>query len=245
MKMVINPAFDYLIPFVKSLPKRFDKEGETIYNIRNKIKVFNTAGNERIVVKSFKVPLLFNRIVYTCFRSSKAERSYKHALELIDRQINTPPPVAYIEMRKNSLLAESYYVSIYKEYPGNMQELRCRPLEDKKDLACAFARFTADIHEKAIYPLDYSPGNILYEKVGDEYRFCLIDLNRMRFMPVNLRTGAYGLRRLWGSEETIAFIAREYAKLRKFDVTKYQTLTLQYHRLFWDKYLRKHRVCLS
>lgn len=240
MKIVINPSFDYLASFVKSIPDFFDREGETIYNERNQLKVFDT-GNEKIVVKSFKVPVFFNRIIYTCFRKSKAERSYKHAMELIERQINTPLPVAYIEKQRNGLLTASYYVSIYGEYPGNLQELRYHTLEEKKDLASAFARFTAEIHEKAILPLDYSPGNILYEKIDDEYHFCLIDLNRMRFMPIDLKNGAYGLRRLWGNEETIAFIAKEYAKLRKFDEKKYEELALHYHRLFWDKYSLKHQ----
>jgi hypothetical protein len=63
----------------------------------------------------------------------------------------------------------------------------------------------------------------------------------MRFMPIDLKNGAYGLRRLWGNEETIAFIAKEYAKLRKFDEKKYEELALYHHRLFWDKYSRKHR----
>jgi hypothetical protein len=240
MKTVINPSFDYLASFIKSIPEFFNREGETIYDDRNQIKIFD-AGHEKIVVKSFKIPFFFNRIIYTCFRPSKAERSYKYALKLIERQINTSQPVAYIENRTNGLLFDSYYVSIYKEYPGSLRELRHHNLEETADLATAFARFTAEIHEKAIFPLDYSPGNILYEKTGDEYRFCLIDLNRMRFMPVDLKTGAYGLRRLWGNEETIAFIAREYAKQRNFDEKKYEELTLRCHRSFWDRYSRKHR----
>jgi hypothetical protein len=240
MKMVVNPSFDYLTSFVKSVPDFFEREGKTIYKGRNQIKVFDT-GNEKIVVKSFKIPAFFNRIIYTCFRSSKAERSYKHALELIERQINTSQPVAYIETQKNRLLAGSYYVSIYKEYPGILRELRYHTLEEKRDLVSAFIRFTVDIHEKGVFPLDYSPGNILYEKAGDEYHFCLIDINRMQFKPVDMETGAYGLRRLWGSEETIAFMAGEYAGIRKFDEKKCEELVLKYHRAFWEKYARRHR----
>lgn len=240
MKIVVNPAYGYLTSFIESIPDCFDKEGKTIYNERNQLKIFDT-GNEKIVVKSFKIPFFLNRIIYTCFRQSKAERSYEHALKLIERQINTPQPVAYVENRKNGLLTGSYYVSIYKEYPGILRELRYHTLEEKKDLVSAFVRFTVDIYEKEVFPLDYSPGNILYEKVGDEYNFCLIDVNRMQFKPVDMETGAYGLRRLWGSEETIAFMAGEYAKLRKFDETKCRESALKYHRSFWKKYSRKHQ----
>jgi len=239
MKMVVNPVYGHLTSFIEALPDFFDKGGETIYKGRNQIKVF-MVGNEKIVVKSFKIPLFFNRIIYTHFRSSKAERSYENTLKLIKRQINTPQPVGYIERQKNGLLADSYYVSIYKEYPGMLRELRYHTLEEKKDLVSAFVRFTVDIHEKEVFPLDYSPGNILYKKIGDEYHFCLVDINRMQFKPINEETGAYGLRRLWGNEETIAFMAREYAKLRNFDEKKFEKLTLKYHRLFWEKYSRRH-----
>jgi hypothetical protein len=241
MKTIVNPAYGYLTPFIESIPDSFDKEGITIYNERNRIKVFDAGNNEKIVVKSFKIPLFFNKIIYTYFRLSKAERSYNHALKLIERKINTPQPVAYIERKKNGLLADSYYISVYKEYPGILRELRYHPLEEKKDLVKAFVRFTVDIHEKEIFPVDYSPGNILYEKTGDEYKFCLIDINRMLFKPVDIETGAYGLRRLWGSEETIIFIAKEYAKLRKFDEKKFEELTLKYYRFFWKKYSKKHK----
>ena len=239
MKIVVNPAYDYLSSFVEALPNIFDRDGETIYNERNHIKVF-TVNKEKVGVKSFKIPFFFNGIIYTRFYSSKAERSYKYALKLIEKQINTPQPVAYIERKKNGLLADSYYISIYKEYPGILRELRYHSLEEKKDLVEAFVRFTVDIHEKNVFPLDYSPGNILYEKTGDKYDFCLVDINRMQFKPVDEETGAYGLRRLWGNEETIAFIAKEYAKLRKFDERKFEELTLKYHHLFWKKYSRKH-----
>jgi hypothetical protein len=240
MKIVVNPVYAHLTSFVESIPDSFDEEGKTIYDKRNRIKVFD-AGNEKIVVKSFKIPLFFNRIIYAYFRPSKAERSYRYALKLIAKQINTPQPIAYVERKKNGLLSDSYYFSIYKEYPGIMRELRYHGLEEKKDLVNAFVRFTVDIHEKGIFPLDYSPGNILYEKTGDDYTFCLIDINRMQFKPVDAETGAYGLRRLWGNEETIAFIAKAYAKWRKFDEKKFEELTLKYHRLFWKKYSKKHK----
>lgn len=45
----------------------------------------------------------------------------------------------------------------------------------------AFAEFTARLHEAGILHLDYSPGNILYDKIGEEYHFSLVDINRMHF----------------------------------------------------------------
>jgi serine/threonine protein kinase len=239
MKIIINPEYKRLTSFIEAIPSLFDKKGEVIYKERNEIKVFD-AGEEKIIVKSFKIPHFFNKIIYSCLRSSKAERSYKYALKLIEKEINTSMPVAYLEEKQTGLLTSSYYVSIYKEYPGMLRELRYSPLTEKKELACAFARFTADIHQKGVFPLDYSPGNILYQKIGDEYNFCLIDINRMRFVPVDLALGAYGFRRLWGNEETLSFIAKEYAKLRNFDEEKFEYLALKHHRIFWKKYSKRH-----
>jgi hypothetical protein len=238
-KIIINPEFSHLKTFIETLPSIFDREGEEVYKERNEIKIFD-AGDTKLIVKSFKVPHFFNGIIYSCLRPSKAERSYKYALTLTNRKVNTSTPVAYIEEHQSGMLVSSYYAAIYKKYPGILRELRYSTLEGKEDLVAAFAGFTADIHKKEVFPLDYSPGNILYEKTGDKYTFCLIDINRMRFVPVDMELGAYGFRRLWGHEDTIAYMAREYAKIRNFNTVKFEHLVLKYHRIFWEKYSRHH-----
>ena len=53
----------------------------------------------------------------------------------------------------------------------------------------AFAEFTARLHEAGILHLDYSPGNILYDKIGEEYHFSLVDINRMHFGEVDIKKG--------------------------------------------------------
>ncbi|MDR1782961.1 MAG: hypothetical protein LBR13_01685 [Dysgonamonadaceae bacterium] len=240
MKIIINPEFDRLKSFIEALPSVFDKEGEVVYKERNEIKVFE-AGGESLIVKSFKIPHFFNGIIYSCLRPSKAERSYKFALKLIELDINTSTPVAYIEDHQAGMLVSSYYISVYKKYPGILRELRYSPLASNEGLVSAFAEFTADIHQKEVLPLDYSSGNILYEKIDNKYSFCLIDINRMQFLPVDMELGAYGFRRLWGNEETIAFMAREYARIRNFDKDTFERLVLKYHRIFWQKYSKKHK----
>jgi hypothetical protein len=62
----------------------------------------------------------------------------------------------------------------------------------------------------------------------------------MRFTPVDMVEGARNFRRLWGSEEMIIFIVREYAKIRQFDPDKCEKLALKYFYTFWKKYSRKH-----
>ncbi|MDR3218611.1 MAG: hypothetical protein LBU22_06455 [Dysgonamonadaceae bacterium] len=240
MNIVIHPQYQHFCSFLESLPQTFGKEGESIYKGRNEIKVFHTLEGD-VAVKSFKVPALFNRLIYTFFRSSKAKRSYEHSLLLKTKGIEVPTPVAYIEEKKYFLLASSYYVSAYLGYPGMLRELAYHPLEEVEDLVVAFARFTAFLHENEVLHIDYSPGNILYKKAGAEYHFAILDTNRMKFGAVDWKTGCNNLRRLWGSQETIARIAREYARARGFDEQRTEVLTLEKHTQFWKRYSGKHK----
>ena len=52
---------------------------------------------------------------------------------------------------------------------------------DHEIILRAFTRFTFQLHENGINFLDHSPGNTLVKKVGKEYEFYLVDLNRMNF----------------------------------------------------------------
>jgi serine/threonine protein kinase len=240
MQLVVHPKFLQLTDFLEQLPQVFPSEGKLIYKERNEIKTFDTAEGI-FIVKSFRIPHFFNRLIYNYFRHSKARRSYEHAIILTQKNISTSQPVAYIEFFKSGLLAESYYIAQYKEYPGMMREFRYHPLAGSEELARTFAQFTAYIHEQNVLPLDYSPGNILYEKTGDKYHFCLIDINRMRFTPVNMEMGCHSFRRLWGNEEFIAFTAREYARSRHFDEARCELLALQSYRHFWKRYTKKYK----
>ncbi|MDR3340083.1 MAG: tyrosine protein kinase [Candidatus Symbiothrix sp.] len=240
MNIVIHPQYQHLCSFLESLPQTFGKEGVSIYKGRNEIKVFPTLIGD-VAVKSFKVPALFNRLIYTFFRASKAKRSYEHSLLLKAKGIETPVPVAYMEEKKYFLLASSYYVSTYLDYSGILRELAYHPLEEVEDLVVAFARFTAFLHANGVLHLDYSPGNILYKKTGDEYHFAILDTNRMKFGAVDWETGCNNLRRLWGSQETIARIAREYALARGFDERRTEVLTLEKHAQFWKRHARRHK----
>jgi serine/threonine protein kinase len=159
---------------------------------------------------------------------------------LQDKGICTPCPIAYIEEKRKGLFSRSFYVSSYVGYPGLMRELHDRSLGEVRDLAEAFAHFTADIHNRQIYHLDYSPGNILYKKQGTQYSFCLVDVNRMNFNAVDKKKAAFSLRRLWGKEEVILFIAGVYARDRGFNEEEFKNNVLEYRRKFWHRFAAKH-----
>jgi tRNA A-37 threonylcarbamoyl transferase component Bud32 len=240
MNIIINSDYQSFCFDIEKLPARFEHEGETVYKDRNILKKYSI--NDRdLIVKSFKIPRFINRIVYVFFRSSKAERSYRNALKLIDKGIYTPAPVAYIEEKEKGLLSRSFYVSLYAPCPGLLRELHGRPLEEVKDLAEAFAHFTADIHDRQVLHFDYSPGNILYEKKDEQYHFCLVDVNRASIdKKIDEKTAAFNLRKLWGKTEVILFIAGIYARDRGFDEKKFKNRVLLYRRKFWTRFVKKH-----
>ncbi|MDR1121744.1 MAG: lipopolysaccharide kinase InaA family protein [Dysgonamonadaceae bacterium] len=239
MKIVINPAYRYLEDFIRKIPDTFEQGGQVIYAERNTIKRFEEKGVS-ISVKSFHVPFFLNQIVYGFFRLSKARRSYEYGLKLLEKEIPTPEPIAYIEQKRFGLLQKSCYICAHLEYDGMMREFRTGALTGRENLLRSFARFAAFMHEQGVYHRDFSPGNILYVKNGDDYRFYLVDINRMEFLPVDMKKGCKNLKRLWGNDEMIAFIAKAYADARLFDAPACEKLTFEYHRRFWKKYGRKH-----
>jgi len=243
MKSYINPKYSQLSGFINSIPDIFQKEGRLIYKARNTIKAFNVNGLV-VNVKSFKKPIFINQFVYRYIRKSKAERSFLNALYILKNGINTPDPIAYIEMNKNGLIYESYYISIHEEVDGTMKEVYKQTEDQSKSLIQAFTLFTAEIHKKGILHKDYSPGNILYRKTKKGYDFYLIDLNRMSFKKTNILDECKSFCRLKASNETLNFISEEYSKIRKYDEKSCQKLIHHYNRRFWKKHLARHPECI-
>ena len=182
MKLVLRDKYSHLRAFIESLPDIFDKEGESIFLARNEIRLYDEGGFT-LNVKSYKVPILINRIAYTFFRPSKASRAYEHALTLLSKGFQTPDPVAYIETKKNGLLHRSFFISLHTPMDGHMRLFNDEDADNagKEDLIKAFAEFTARLHEADILHCDYSPANILREKVDEmgkiSYNFSLVDIN--------------------------------------------------------------------
>ncbi|MDU1891648.1 MAG: lipopolysaccharide kinase InaA family protein [Dysgonomonas sp.] len=239
-KLVINKKYQNLDGFIRNLPLTFYESGETIYSGRNTIKTFDVDGI-KLNVKFFKKPLFINQIIYATFRKSKAKRSYLYAFMIRERGFQTPDPIAYLEIKQYNLLKYSLYISVHEEFDGMMRELQKGVIEGREELLRQFALYTAELHEKQILHLDYSSGNILYKKNGNSYTFYLVDLNRMRFdRPISLDTACFNFRRLWGSDEMISFIVKEYAKARNFDEATCLRKTFEYRKKFWDTFCRQH-----
>lgn len=86
----------------------------------------------------------------------------------------------------------------------------------------AFARFTVRLHEQGICHEDFNQTNILWEYDGTagNYRFQLIDINRMRFHARPLRPDEcmINLRRLSCPAVPFLYILDRYADIRGWDI---------------------------
>lgn len=182
MKLYINPQYEHLRDDILSAIGGNYVASKVFCHKRNIVEKFSMCGKE-YVIKIYKRPNLCNRIAYTYFRKSKAERAYRHALQLQELGIGTPTPVAYAIKKKKGLFSTGYFISEYLPY--NLMHDAYSNLSDceKENLTKDFMDFTIDMHSKKVLPLDFNSSNIFYhyDKESGHYMFALTDINRMKF----------------------------------------------------------------
>jgi len=142
MNIILNPAFESLRAFVETVPQIFEKEGRTIYKDRNEIKVFSV-GSTDLNVKRYKIPMLFNRFIYTFFRQSKGIRAFEYPQQVLEKGFETPEPIAYIEIKKWGMIHYSFFISVQSPYTHTFYEFGNATAEQYKEVAKAFANYTA------------------------------------------------------------------------------------------------------
>lgn len=224
----VNPDFQSLSGFMHALPALFNNGGTTIYKGRNELKVFEREGEE-LVVKSYQLPHLINRLVYRLLRMPKACRSYRYAEQLHAIGVGSPVPVGYYTTGTWLLLSRSYFVCLKSECPYTYRHFAAQTFERQEEILRAIARTTATLHEHGILHRDYSAGNILFKENPDGIDIEIIDLNRMRFGKVSLEEGCKNFERLPGTHDMFVVLADEYAKARGFDPEKCLELIERYH----------------
>ena len=240
MRIVLNNKYESLRGWVEQLPSSFDTLGELLYDARNRIRSItpDVAGwnsDEALVVKRFHTPFLPNRVVYSCLREPKAARAYFNAVCLLQKGIATPEPIGFILCGKY-LLQESFLITRQSPLPHLMREFTLNYRTELDDLIRPFARFTARMHQADVLHMDYSPGNILWNKTEDGYIFEVIDINRMRIgRKVTLQEGCNSMRRICARTAFFKVFADEYAHARGFDKAETERLILYYRDHFWDK----------
>ena len=208
--MGIHPGYEHLREWIGNLPGEDPNTFKVIRNHRNTL-FKATVDRKMYVVKRFKRPNPFNRIVYSFLRRSKARRAYEYAERLLDRGIETAAPVAWIEIRKKGLFHTGYFVSEYLSDPL-LEEVENH--YDRDRILDDFARFTAGLHLRGIVHGDYNVGNILFRQQNGKYRFAVIDNNRIRFRKPSRQGCVNELKRTGLPTPSLVRVADQYALIR-------------------------------
>ncbi|MDR0845505.1 MAG: lipopolysaccharide kinase InaA family protein, partial [Tannerella sp.] len=229
-KLKITIASEYqknkaLQQFVEALPLVFEKEGALVYDKRNVIKCFSPDASgdilSNVIVKQYKRPNLIQRIVYSFFRRSKAERSFRNAAELRNRGIDTPREIAFLEQWSGGLFNYGYYVSD-ADYAPPIYDRLTAPPEFDRTMASDFAAFAVELHVKGILHHDLNSTNVLYHNCGDHFHFSVIDINRMRIFPAGKQPSRKdcleNLTRFTGQMDLFEYVLRCYAGKRGWDI---------------------------
>ncbi len=168
-----------------------DQDTEILLDRRNRVGVValpqQNGGKIDIVIKEFRSRGV--NLLKSLFLRGKAFKSWRGALALVERGIETPAPVAYLVKRKGLFLDQSFFLA---ERVGGIEEIRFLfpklPSSELHPLLISLSRYLSTCHKKGILHRDLSDGNILVKKDKQgEFRFYLIDTNRIR---IRKRIGA-------------------------------------------------------
>lgn len=208
-KYILNDNTPLFKDFLLNIQASFQKSDQSVHKARNELKIIHS-NNLYTIVKSFGIPNIIRRIIYTYFRDSKAKKSYEYSLKL---NHFSPQPIGYIEFYKYNLLSQSYFVSEKFDYDFTIREpLLDKNFNDREEIFKAFARFSLELHNHGIFHNDYSPGNILIKKENEKFIFKIVDVNRMKFFQLTQKDRAKNFSKLWADEKTLTVIVNEYKK---------------------------------
>ena len=246
MKLVVNPKYENLRPFLLQVLQRGYKVEKIYSNTRNIVEQCSEQGVE-LVVKIFNKPTDFNRVIYTFFRPSKAKRAYEYSLKLRELGFEAPEPVAYMEEPRCGFFYTGCYVSVNAaEYSPVSDFLSYdfeNPLQRQKltALADALASLAYRLHSKHIMYNDFNESNILYKECEGSFEFKIVDLNRMRFGVNSKECFAKDLSNLGFRRDMMEKIVAIYCSKMGYD---YQTFfaKVQKHKHRWQRHYNiKHK----
>lgn len=151
-------------------------------------KIWNVAGKKGLLTVKLNRVNKRRKIAYY-FRDSKAKRHWDNAVNMLQRGINTPQPIAYFEHHHRSGIEDSYYVTEFIENAFssrdifasiNLGESSYRGI-DHAHLLKIIAEFICKMHNQAILHRDLSSGNLLLiADDNDVITPYLIDIGRAR-----------------------------------------------------------------
>lgn len=244
-RVLFNEKYGNLRDEVLSIVDNFENVGTVIYRGHNLIKTARI-GDLEINIKRYRVPHVFNRVVYSFIRRPKGLRAFTYPDRLLRAGIETPEPIAYVEERIGGLIGYSYLVTVQMAYTRDFYEFGDKDMTGPADVAIvrALARYAARMHKAGILHRDFSPGNIIFDTDlhTGKPKFAVVDINRMSFGPVSATRGIRNLARLWGQPLMFDIMAEEYARARGADPAEMARLLHAERRRVWTRYSRRHKV---
>jgi len=215
---VINPNYKHLTDLIHQIPSSFDDMGKLIYNGRNKVRTVGTQTGDVVVIKQFKIPNIFQRIG-SLVRPSKAKRAYEIALRLLQLDIDTPSPIAYIEASVCGFFKQGYFISTEKKYTPCIEMLEEFGAHIPEGLPQAVAEFIVSLHKKGFMHGDINLANILYkQKENGTFDFTVIDTNRSQFIDNPTKEQCLNnLMRLTHERPLASTMISHYASIRGWD----------------------------
>lgn len=254
IKYDVNPKYadrKGLRKYMEALPQSFWQGGEILWNKRNKIKAFDLPtdcdGEQpyTIVVKRFKHLNIIQKLIYF-FRPNKARRAFLNGMELVKRGVNTPDPIAAVEIKAGLWLNEAFYIC---------DETTLQSIENETDrddwnrqLAAAFANYVAILHDKGVLHNDLNDTNVLFQLDQDgSYHFSVIDINRMTFYPEDTtipdKQCIENLTRFTGRLDLFEYVVHEYAKVRGLETETWVSMAIRQKRRH-DRNWRRRKALL-
>jgi hypothetical protein len=216
MNLIVATDYAHYAADVLRIIKNFKNEGNLIGPGTRNIVKWIIINNMTLNFKSFKQHNIINRHVYKFYRKSKAKRSFEYANLLISKNFYTPKPIAYVEFHDCIGLTNSYYISEQLEDGFTLEDvfLNRSSFEDWQEIVKGYTLLIYQLHEQGIEFIDNSPGNFLIKKVDNEYRFFLVDLNRMNFHDrFEIPDRFKNFSRLTNDPEILQIICKEYSLL--------------------------------
>lgn len=209
--------------FVRCISEEFDTDAtsQLLHSGRNTVRRFTLADGSVAVVKRFKVPNFFQGLGWLV-RGSKARRAFGNAAELRARGFNTPQAFGFTECGRAPFGCGHAYLITDEIVASPIQTALEKPQRFDAEVATAFARYAAALHEAGILHHDLNSTNVLYTRNSEgHFSFSLIDINRMTFMPIGetppMKACLTNLLRFTGRYDVMEAVARAYAECRGLD----------------------------
>lgn len=174
----------------------------TDYVVKTSMRI--QQNNFDVAIKVFKRQA-FWKDWYDKKNKSKAERSFNAAVFLLEQQIGTPTPIAFIERWQSNRLIESYYICLF-EPAVCFRDLISNILWDKRDnqllmdLLLHLAPALRKMHDAGFMHGDMGNQNIFIpqDAAGNWLAPQWIDLNRSKMFdrPLNAKERAFDISRM-------------------------------------------------